>query len=73
MKKWETPKVNELGVQATNEDASTFNYPHFWECQTCGKHHEGSLFGAIKPSVCGHNGCKGTEFKWTLCPEHLKS
>lgn len=69
MKKWETPKVNELGVQATNEDASTFDFPHFWECQKCGKHHT----AIFKPSVCGYNGCEGTDFKLTNCPEHLKS
>lgn len=68
MKKWETPKVNELGVQATNEDASTFDFPHYWECQKCGKHH------IFRPEKCGYNGCEGTDFEWKLCdPEHLKS
>lgn len=68
MKKWETPKVNELEVQATNEDASTFDLPHTWECQKCGKHY------IFKPDKCDYNGCGGQVFerKW-LEPEHLKS
>lgn len=67
MKKWETPKVNELEVQATNEDASTFDWPHYWKCQKCGKHY------ISKPEKCGYNGCDGTKFEWTFCQEHLKS
>lgn len=66
MKQWETPKVNELGVQATNFCAEgEVSYVAAYYCEKCG---ESQYSTGKKPSVCGINGCDGTEFgEWFGC------
>lgn len=70
MKKWETPEINELRLKNTNE---TRDWPHYWECLKCGKHHgKGWIDSSLnKPTICGYNGCDSTEFKWSCDDENI--
>lgn len=75
MKNWEKIEFNSLDLEFTQSDTNPLDFPHYWMCLTCGKHHVGTIIGEqmVPPAICGHNGCTGTEFKDTCGPEIIIS
>lgn len=54
MKKWVTPMIKDLSVNATNFcGGQTRDFPHMWVCNKCGAHNMGIIVGNdFKPDKC---------------------
>lgn len=66
MKKWEKPGLAMLNAGDTKE---TRDFPHYYKCNTCGKHNVGTLIIFNPKTPCEY--CGSTEgYTETLKPQY---